>query len=208
MHRTIFVAVSSLHFHLVEVVNAENVHVSNKGSSRHGDFANCGPPSSYAGMCDALRQCGTLNLNLLNIQIQNWLCWTQVWLQMTSRKDQGQYWYNKSIPYQYVPVKAFADGFQRFHVGERLYQELTIPFDRTKCHTAALVTEKYALGNWEIFQASYAREKLLMNAFVSILRWSGCTFLLFSMKFFQMTEHFMSALHCSQISPEKKKATW
>jgi hypothetical protein len=126
---------------------------------------------------------------------------------MTSRKDQGQYWYNKSIPYQYVPVKAFADVFQRFHVGEQLYQELTIPFDRTKCHTAALVTEKYALGNWEIFQASYAREKLLMNAFVSILRWSGCTFLLFSMKFFQMTEHFMSALHCSQISPEKKKAT-
>jgi hypothetical protein len=68
MHRTIFVEVSSLHFHLVEVVNP---HVSSKGSSRHGDFANCGPPSSYAGMCDALEQCGTLNLNLLNIQIQN-----------------------------------------------------------------------------------------------------------------------------------------
>ncbi len=71
MHRTIFVAVSSLHFHLVEVVNAENVHGSSKGSSRHGDFANCGPPSSYAGMCDALKECGTLNLNLLNIQVQN-----------------------------------------------------------------------------------------------------------------------------------------
>ncbi len=207
MHRTIFVAVSSLHFHLVEVVNADNVHVSSKGSSRHGDFANCGPPSSYAGMCDALKQCGTLNLNLLNIQIQNWLCWTQVWFRMTSRRDQGQYWYNKSIPYQYVPVKAFADAFQRFHVRERLYQELTIPFDRAKCHPAVLVTKKYALSNWGIFQASYAREKLLMNAFVSVLRWCRCTFLLFSMKCFQMTEHFMSALHCSQISPEKK-ATW
>ncbi len=120
MHRTIFVAVSSLHFHLVEVVNAANVHVSSKDSSRHGDFANCYPPSSYVGMCDALKQCGTLNLNLLNIQIQNWLCWTQVWLQMTSRKDHGQYWYSKSIPYQYVPVKAFADGFQRFHRGATL----------------------------------------------------------------------------------------
>jgi len=207
MHRTIFVAVSSLHFQLVEVVNTENVHVSSKGSSRHGDVANCSPPCSYAGMCDALKQCGTLNLNLLNIQIQNWLCWTQVWLWMTSRKDQGQYWYNKSIPYQYVPVKAIADVFQRFHVGEQLYQELTIPFDRTKCHPAVLVTRKYALSNWEIFQASYAREKLLMNAFVSVLRQSRCTFLLFSMKCFQMTEHFMSALHCSQISPEKK-ATW
>jgi hypothetical protein len=126
---------------------------------------------------------------------------------MTSRRDQGQYWYNKSIPYQYVPVKAFADAFQRFHVRERLYQELTIPFDRAKSHPAVLVTKKYALSNWGIFQASYAREKLLMNAFVSVLRWCRCTFLLFSMKCFQMTEHFMSALHCSQISPEKKKAT-
>jgi hypothetical protein len=41
MYRTIFVAVSSLH--LVEVVNAENVHVSSKGSSRHGDFAKLQP---------------------------------------------------------------------------------------------------------------------------------------------------------------------
>ncbi len=130
MHRTIFVAVSSLHLHLVEVVNTDNVRVSSKGSSRHGDFTNCSPPCSYAGMCDALEQCGTLKLNLLNIQIENLLCWTQVWLGMTSRKDQGQYWYNKSIPYQYVPVKAFADGFQRCHVGEWLHQELTIPFDR------------------------------------------------------------------------------
>jgi hypothetical protein len=128
-----------------------------------------------------LKQCGTLNLNLLNIQIQNWLCWTQVWLRMT-RKDQGQYWYNKSIPYQYVPVKTFADALQRFHVGEWLYQELTVPFDRTKCHPAVLVTKKYTLSNWEIFQASYAREKLVMNAFVSSLRWSWCTCLLFSMK--------------------------
>jgi hypothetical protein len=170
MPRTIFVAGSSLHFHLVEVVNADNVHVSSKGSSSHVVFANCCPPSSCAGMCDALKQCGTLNLNLLNIPIQNWPCWTQVWLRMSSRKDQGQYSYNKSITYQYVPVKSFADAFQRFHVGEWLYQELTFPFDRTKCHPAALVSKKYALSNWETFQASYAREKLLMNrnAFVCL----------------------------------------
>ncbi len=52
-----------------------------------------------------------------------------------------------------------------------------------------LVTKKYALSNWEIFQASYAREKLLMNAFVSVLRRSGCTFLLFSMKFSWLLWH-------------------
>ncbi len=71
MHRTIFVTVSSLHFHFVEVVNVEYVHVSSKGDSRHGDFANCSPPSNSASVCDALKRCGTLNLNLLNIQTQN-----------------------------------------------------------------------------------------------------------------------------------------
>jgi hypothetical protein len=204
MHRTIFVAVSSLHFHLVEVVNAENVHVSSKGSSRHGDFANCGPPSSYAGMCDALKQCGTLNLNLLNIQIENSLCWTQVWLGMTSRKDQGQYWYNKIIP---CSSQGFCWCIPKVPCWGVTPSGAHHSFWQKKCHPAALVTKKYALSNWEILQAGYAREKLLMNAFVSLLRWSGCTFLLFSMKCFQMTEHFMAALHCSQISP-KKKATW
>ncbi len=82
---------------------------------------------------------------------------------MTSRKDQGQYWYDKSIPYKYVPVQAFAEGFKKFHFGERLAEELATPFDRTKSHPAALVTKKYALTNWEIFKVSFAREKLLMN---------------------------------------------
>jgi hypothetical protein len=42
-----------------------------KAAAGMGTSQNCGPPSSYAGMCAALKQCGTLNLNLLNIQIQN-----------------------------------------------------------------------------------------------------------------------------------------
>jgi ABC-type multidrug transport system ATPase subunit/ABC-type multidrug transport system permease subunit len=91
---------------------------------------------------------------------------------VTSRKDQGQYWYDKNIPYKYIPVQAFVEGFKKFHFGERLAEELATPFDRTKSHPAALVTKKYALTNWEIFKASFAREKLLMkrNRFVYIFK--------------------------------------
>ncbi len=82
---------------------------------------------------------------------------------MTSRKDQQQYWYNRSVPYRYVSVKAFAEGFAKFYVGEKLDQELGVPFEKGKSHPAALVTQKYALSNWELFQACFMREKLLMK---------------------------------------------
>ncbi len=34
-------------------------------------------------------------------------CW-----QVTSRKDQQQYWHDKTTPYQYVSVNAFAEGWR------------------------------------------------------------------------------------------------
>lgn len=83
--------------------------------------------------------------------------------EVTSRKDQGQYWYDKSKPYQYVSVNQFAEAYPKFHVGERLSEELATPFDRSKSHPAALVHERYALSNWELFQACLEREKLLMK---------------------------------------------
>lgn len=93
-------------------------------------------------------------------------------VQVTSRKDQGQYWFDKSRPYQFVPVKTFAEAYPKFHVGERLSEELATPFDKLKSHPAALVSERYALSNWELFQACFAREKLLMkrNKFVYIFK--------------------------------------
>jgi ABC-type multidrug transport system ATPase subunit len=92
--------------------------------------------------------------------------------EVTSRKDQQQYWYDKTVPYQYVSVNAFAEGFKKFHVGERLNQELDVPFVKEKSHPAALVTERYAISNWELFLACFAREKLLMkrNRFIYIFR--------------------------------------
>jgi hypothetical protein len=94
-------------------------------------------------------------------------CW-----QVTSRKDQQQYWYDKTAPYQYVSVNAFAEGFKQFHVGECLNQELNVPFVKEKSHPAALVRERYAISNWELFLACFAREILLMkrNRFIYIFR--------------------------------------
>jgi ABC-type multidrug transport system ATPase subunit len=83
--------------------------------------------------------------------------------EVTSRKDQQQYWCDRSVPYCYVSVKAFVEGFAKFHAGEKLDQELGVPFEKGESHPAALVMQKYALSNWEVFQACFTREKLMMK---------------------------------------------
>ncbi|KAG6418324.1 hypothetical protein SASPL_120527 [Salvia splendens] len=40
--------------------------------------------------------------------------------EVTSRKDQEQYWADKHRPYSYIPVSEFARRFKRFHAGLRL----------------------------------------------------------------------------------------
>ncbi|KAJ8510203.1 hypothetical protein OPV22_000637 [Ensete ventricosum] len=92
--------------------------------------------------------------------------------EVTSRKDQEQYWANKQRPYRYISVSEFAQRFKRFHVGLRLENELSIPFDRSQSHKAALVFSKKSVSNSELLRASFAKEWLLIkrNSFVYIFK--------------------------------------
>eukprot|EP00246_Nothoceros_aenigmaticus_P017929 TRINITY_DN90_c0_g2_i1.p1 TRINITY_DN90_c0_g2~~TRINITY_DN90_c0_g2_i1.p1 ORF type:complete len:1193 (+),score=203.08 TRINITY_DN90_c0_g2_i1:284-3580(+) len=92
--------------------------------------------------------------------------------EVTSRKDQYQYWADESTAYSYVPVTHFAAAFQKFHVGQKLREELEVPYDKEKSHPAALVKEKYALSNWELFKACFTREVLLLrrNSFIYVFK--------------------------------------
>ncbi|KAL1557394.1 transcription factor [Salvia divinorum] len=88
--------------------------------------------------------------------------------EVTSKKDQKQYWGNKNEPYRYVAVSEFAEAFQSYVVGRRVGDELAVPFDKTKSHPAALTTEKFGIGKKELLKACAEREYLLMkrNSFV------------------------------------------
>ncbi|KAG2700044.1 hypothetical protein I3760_07G215100 [Carya illinoinensis] len=92
--------------------------------------------------------------------------------EVTSRKDQEQYWANKDEPYNFVSVKEFAEAFQSFHVGRKLGDELATPFDKSRGHPAALTTKKYGISKKELFKACASREFLLMkrNSFVYIFK--------------------------------------
>ncbi|XP_021903944.1 LOW QUALITY PROTEIN: pleiotropic drug resistance protein 2-like [Carica papaya] len=92
--------------------------------------------------------------------------------EVTSKKDQQQYWSRKEQPYIYVSVPEFVNHFDSFDIGRKLSEDLKVPYDRSKAHPAALVKDKYALSNWELLRACFARELLLMkrNSFVYIFK--------------------------------------
>ncbi|KAL0369558.1 UNVERIFIED_CONTAM: Pleiotropic drug resistance protein 2 [Sesamum angustifolium] len=97
--------------------------------------------------------------------------------EVTSKKDQEQYWCKKNRPYRFVSVPEFAQAFNSFHVGEKLVQELRVPYDKSRTHPAALVKEKYGISNWELFRACFSREWLLMkrSSFIYIFKTTQIT---------------------------------
>ncbi|PIA41675.1 hypothetical protein AQUCO_02200244v1 [Aquilegia coerulea] len=101
--------------------------------------------------------------------------------EVTSRKDQKQYWARKDLPYNFIPTEEFVKAFQSFHVGRELANELATPFDKTKSHPAALTTNKYGINKKELLKACLSRELLLMkrNNFVYIFKLTQLTIMAF-----------------------------
>ncbi|KAK4478717.1 hypothetical protein RD792_014215 [Penstemon davidsonii] len=92
--------------------------------------------------------------------------------EVTSKKDQEQYWFKKDKQYKYISVQQFAEAFNSFHIGQKLAEDLSVSYDKSKTHPAALVKEKYGISNWELFVSCFAREWLLIkrNSFVYIFK--------------------------------------
>ncbi|VAI45333.1 unnamed protein product [Triticum turgidum subsp. durum] len=92
--------------------------------------------------------------------------------EVTSRKDQHQYWCRSDEPYRYISVNDFTEAFKAFHVGRKMGSELRVPFDRTRNHPAALTTSKFGISKMELLKACVSREWLLMkrNSFVYIFK--------------------------------------
>ncbi|XP_062165227.1 pleiotropic drug resistance protein 1-like [Alnus glutinosa] len=92
--------------------------------------------------------------------------------EVTSKKDQEQYWTQKEIPYTFVTAKEFADAYKSFHIGQKLGDELAIPFDKAKAHPAALTINKYGVGKKKLLKVCISRELLLMkrNSFFYIFK--------------------------------------
>ncbi|KAG8051399.1 hypothetical protein GUJ93_ZPchr0001g31074 [Zizania palustris] len=118
--------------------------------------------------------------------------------EVTSRKDQGQYWARRDEPYRFVPVKKFATAFQSFHTGRALASELAVPYDKSKSHPAALAATRYGASGKDLLKANIDREILLMkrNSFVYIFR----TFQLVLMSLMSMSIFFRTKMHRNSVT--------
>ncbi|KAG6547995.1 hypothetical protein Mapa_010429 [Marchantia paleacea] len=92
--------------------------------------------------------------------------------EVTSRKDQQQYWSDKERPYRFISVREFSEIFKSFHVGRKLAAELGIPFDKSKSHKAALIFDKFSGTTKDLFWAVYEKELLLVkrNSFIYVFK--------------------------------------
>ncbi|XP_074327307.1 ABC transporter G family member 29-like [Apium graveolens] len=92
--------------------------------------------------------------------------------EVTSRKDQEQYWADRSQPYNYISVSEFTRQFKRFHVGLSLENDLSIPYDKSRSHGAAIVFKKYPASKIEMLKITFDREWLLVkrNSFLYVFK--------------------------------------
>ncbi|CAI5503077.1 unnamed protein product [Closterium sp. Naga37s-1] len=84
-------------------------------------------------------------------------------LEVTSAKDQAQYWVDKSQPHEIMAAGDMAAAFRHSALGKQRQAELATPFKPTDSSTSALETAPYALSPTQMLTAVFAREWLLMR---------------------------------------------
>ncbi|KAL4188327.1 hypothetical protein AMTRI_Chr08g159510 [Amborella trichopoda] len=83
--------------------------------------------------------------------------------EVTSRKDQAQYWADNSRPYVFVPTSKIAEAFRESKYGKLVESNLVVPFNKENDNQSALARSRYAVSKWEIFKACFSRELLLIS---------------------------------------------
>ncbi|XP_068647908.1 ABC transporter G family member 32-like [Aristolochia californica] len=117
--------------------------------------------------------------------------------EVTSKKDQQQYWSVTDCPYEYIPVRTFAETFRSFHVGKNLLVELATPYDRHCNHPAALSTATYGAKRTDLLKTSFSWQLLLMrrNSFIYVFKFIQLLFV----SLITMTVFFRTTMHHNTV---------
>ncbi|KAI3421393.1 uncharacterized protein J3R85_012430 [Psidium guajava] len=117
--------------------------------------------------------------------------------EVTSKKDQEQYWSEPYCPYRYIPVGKFAEAFRLYSAGKNLSQKLDVPFDRRYNHPAALATARYGASRKELLKTSFDWQMLLIkrNAFIYVFKFIQ----LLLVALITMSVFFRSTIHHNTI---------
>lgn len=72
------------------------------------------------------------------------------------------------MQHHYISPDEFAEAFKSFRVGRAIQHELTIPFQKSNSHPAALTRTKYGATKKELMKACLSREVTLMKRSASL----------------------------------------
>ncbi|XP_066345250.1 ABC transporter G family member 51 isoform X1 [Miscanthus floridulus] len=91
--------------------------------------------------------------------------------EVTSRKDQAQYWSDKSKPYSFISASTMASAFKQSDYGRSLDSILSNSYDGTKS-PKVLARSKFAVSKLSLVRACFYRELVLIsrNRFLYIFR--------------------------------------
>ncbi|XP_039132009.1 ABC transporter G family member 31 isoform X2 [Dioscorea cayenensis subsp. rotundata] len=92
--------------------------------------------------------------------------------EVTSRKDQGQYWSHQSKPYVFLAASKIAEEFRNSRFGKSIESDLAAPVDEAEFLPTALARTKFAISKRQLFKACFSREVLLIgrHSFLYIFR--------------------------------------
>ncbi|KAI3434296.1 uncharacterized protein J3R85_006768 [Psidium guajava] len=83
--------------------------------------------------------------------------------EVTSKKDQAQYWADPSRPYEFLPVSKIAEAFKKSRFGNSVESALAASNVQSNSHPDALSKTNFAVSKWELFKTCFAREMLLIS---------------------------------------------
>ncbi|VFQ84640.1 unnamed protein product [Cuscuta campestris] len=112
--------------------------------------------------------------------------------EVTSEKDQGQYWCLNS-QYRYIPAMKFVENFRTFHIGKSLTDELKTSMGKCCSETAVLSKRTYGVERADLLKIGFQWQKLLLkrNAFVFAFKFIQ----LFMIISIMMSVFFRSTMH-------------
>ncbi|KAL3740884.1 hypothetical protein ACJRO7_022072 [Eucalyptus globulus] len=94
--------------------------------------------------------------------------------EVTSRKDQAQYWADPSRPYEFLPVSKIAEAFRMSRFGSSVEPDLAASNVQSNSHPNALSKTNFAVSRWELFKTCFAREVLLIGRHRSLYIFRTC----------------------------------
>ncbi|XP_020518878.1 ABC transporter G family member 31 isoform X3 [Amborella trichopoda] len=94
-------------------------------------------------------------------------------LEVTSLKDQGQYWADDSQCHMFLSTN-FSDAFEQSEYGRVIQSTLSVSDDKANMIHSALAHKDFDVSKWELFKACFAREVLLVNRHRTLYFFRAC----------------------------------